>query len=198
MSELIVFAEVGLRHILDPRGLDHVLFVIALAGGYRAREWRPLLWVVSAFTIGHSVTLAVAVSGVVAFPAAAVELLIPLTIVVTGVHGVAVAPQAGGSSAWVRRAMAGAFGLIHGAGFAHYLRSLFVDDVAVPLLGFNLGLELGQLVVLSASLAVFAVADALLSRAPVGVSGRPRLREVAVSLVVIVAGSAWTLDRLPW
>ena len=198
MSELFVFGELGLRHILDPRGLDHVLFVIALACGYRAREWRALLWVVSAFTIGHSMTLGLAVTGVVAFPAPLIEFLIPVTIVVTGVHGMLVAPRVTGKEKWIRPAMAGGFGLIHGAGFANYLRSMFVDDVTVPLLGFNLGLEMGQLVVLSVALAAFAIADALLARAPIRAFTPVRVRGLAVSLGVTLIAAAWTVERIPW
>ncbi len=198
MSELFVFGELGLRHILDPRGLDHVLFVIALACGYRAREWRALLWVASAFTLGHSVTLALAVTGLVVFPAPIIELLIPVTIVVTGVHGMLVAPRVTGKERWIRPAMAGAFGLIHGAGFANYLRSMFVDDVTVPLLGFNLGLELGQLVVIAAALAAFALADAWLARVRLRGVAPVRVRGLAVSLAVTLVAMVWTVERIPW
>lgn len=188
MSELAAYAELGLRHILDPQGLDHVLFVIALACGYRVREWRALVWVVSAFTLGHSITLALAATGVLALPASLIELLIPVTIVVTGVHGMLVPQQRTGRERWLRPAMAGVFGLVHGAGFANYLQSLFVDDLAVPLLGFNLGIEVGQFVVLGVSLALFAVADELTS---------PRRRTLAVSAIVTLIAAAWTVERLP-
>ena len=198
MSELFVFGELGLRHILDPRGLDHVLFVIALACGYRAREWRALLWVASAFTLGHSVTLALAVTGLVVFPATIIELLIPVTIVVTGVHGMLVAPRVTGRERWIRPAMAGAFGLIHGAGFANYLRSMFVNDVTVPLLGFNLGLELGQLVEIAAALAAFALADAWLARVRLRGVAPVRVRGLAVSLAVTLVATVWTVERIPW
>lgn len=188
MSELPVYAELGLRHILDPRGLDHVLFVIALTCGYQAGQWRALLWVVTAFTLGHSVTLALAVTGVLALPAALIELLIPLTIVVTAAHGMLRAPKSAGRERWLRPALAGVFGLVHGAGFANYLKSLFVEDLAMPLLGFNLGLEMGQLVVVLGSLAVFAAVDAL---------STPRRRTVAVSTLVALVAAGWTLQRLP-
>src|SRR2546422_5953590 len=145
MSELQAFITLGFRHIADFEAMDHILFLLALAAIYRARDWRNSLWVISAFTIGHSVTLGLAVTGAVALPAALVEFLIPLTIVATCVENLLVRDRA---HAWwggrYRPVFAGAFGLVHGAGFANYLRDLFVAPIAVPLFGFNVGIELGQ------------------------------------------------------
>lgn len=199
MSELLTFARLGFRHITDPGGLDHVLFVVVLAAGFRPRDWRGLLAVVSAFTVGHTVTLALTVLEVLRLPAAAIELLIPITIVVAALENVARAAGAQRASAtWRRAAMAGVFGLVHGAGFANYLRSLFVDDVAVPLLGFNLGLEAGQVAVLAATLALLAAADRV-SRSDVrSSSAAPRGRVIAVSAAAAIVALAWTVQRVPW
>src|SRR5882724_2010352 len=143
MSELIAFVHLGFRHITDLTALDHMLFLLALAAIYRGRDWRDVLWVVSAFTIGHSITLALAVTGALRLPTALIEFLIPVTILVTGIENIAARRRR------YRPAFAGMFGLVHGAGFANYLRSLFVGSIAVPLFGFNVGIELGQLVVLA-------------------------------------------------
>src|SRR5436309_12866164 len=83
MSELQAFLTLGFRHITDLAAMDHILFLLALAAIYRARDWRMSLWVISAFTIGHSATLALAVTGAVVLPTALMEFLIPLTIVAT-------------------------------------------------------------------------------------------------------------------
>lgn len=195
MSELTTFMELGLRHILDPNGLDHVLFVIALACGFRISEWRALVGVVTSFTIGHSLTLALSVAGVVVMPADVIEPMIAVTIVVAGIHGIFFDPATEEQRWWVRPLLAGGFGLIHGAGFANYLKSMFVDDIAVPLLGFNLGLEIGQLLILATALTAFVIVDALLARIPLWVAPS-RLRGIAASVGVTVVATAWTIERV--
>ena len=133
--------------------MDHILFLLALAAIYRFRDWRAALWVVTAFTVGHSITLALAVTGVLTISPSLVEFLIPVTIVITAVENSSCATAA--ARCWngrYRPVFAGVFGLVHGAGFASYLKSLFVDHVALPLFGFNVGIELGQIVVLARGL----------------------------------------------
>src|ERR671922_2191356 len=100
MSELASFIHLGFRHIIDPGATDHLLFLLALAAIYGSNDWRDSLWVVSAFTVGHSVTLALAVTGTLRPSPALVEFLIPLTVIATGVENLAVrrrldAPLAG-------------------------------------------------------------------------------------------------------
>src|SRR5215213_1515811 len=191
MSELMAFLHLGFRHITDLAALDHMLFLLALGAIYRGRDWRDSLWVISAFTVGHSVTLALAVTGALRLPTPVIEFLIPVTIVVTGVENMVVRR---GDRAALKRGyrpvFAGVFGLVHGAGFANYLQSLFVDRIAVPLLGFNLGLEAGQLIVIALAFVSFAALDRLISAA-VSASRRDepdrplRLRTLAVSTVVM-------------
>src|SRR4051812_26786494 len=89
MSDFGAFIQLGMRHILDIAAVDHILFLVALAAIYRVRDWRSALWVVSAFTVGHSITLALAVTGVVRFPGPVIEFLIPITIVATVLENVA-------------------------------------------------------------------------------------------------------------
>ena len=201
MSELLTFAQLGVRHILDLEALDHVLFLVALAAIYRFRDLRDVLWVITAFTVGHSITLALAVTGVLALPSALVEFLIPVTIVITGIENVIVRDRA--RAPWggrYRPVFAGVFGLVHGAGFATYLQSLFIDRVAVPLLGFNLGIEAGQVVVLAAVGVALALLDAVIG-ANRAVSSRwpaARVRTVAVSLGIVVVAAEWAVARSPW
>lgn len=201
MSELLAFGQLGVRHILDVNALDHVIFLIALAAIYRFRDARNVLWVVTAFTIGHSITLALAVTGVLALPTPLIEFLIPVTIVITGIENLVVSGRTGVARfGRYRPVLAGAFGLVHGAGFANYLKSLFVDDLAAPLLGFNIGIELGQIAVLVATAAVFTGVDRGVSALRLSSERWPalRLRAVAVSLLVVVVGSAWAIERTPW
>lgn len=201
MSELFVFLHLGFRHITDLAALDHILFLFALAAIYRGRDWRDTLWVVSAFTAGHSITLALAVTGTLHLPTALIEFLIPVTIVATGLENIVVrrrerAPLRGG----YRPVFAGVFGLVHGAGFANYLQSLFVGSIAVPLLGFNLGIELGQLVVLGLAGVTLAGFDRALAavRDPAAVPSVHRLRVLTVSAVVVIVATQMAVARRPW
>src|SRR3954463_11844539 len=201
MSELLAFFQVGFRHIVDPEALDHILFLLVLAAIYRFRDWRDALWVVSAFTVGHSITLGLAVTGVVRLPTALIEFLIPLTIVATCIENLVVTDRT--RAPWggrYRPLFAGVFGLVHGAGFANYLRALFVDRIAIPLLGFNAGIEAGQVVVLLAAAAVFALLDRALGAAPVPrVRAAPlRARVVMISAMVAVVATVWAAQRNPW
>jgi hypothetical protein len=201
MSELIAFVHLGFRHITDLTALDHMLFLLALAAIYRGRDWRDMLWVITAFTVGHSVTLALAVTGAVRLPTPLIEFLIPVTILVTGLENILVrrrdrAPL-GGS---YRPVFAGVFGLVHGAGFANYLQSLFAGSIVVPLLGFNAGIELGQLVVLGLAALALAGLDRLLVllRPPEATPSALRLRVVAISAVVVVVAAEMAASRAPW
>lgn len=201
MSEMLAFAQLGMRHILDIRAMDHLLFIIALAAIYRFRDVRSALWVVTAFTVGHSLTLALAVTGVLNVPAAIVEFLIPVTIVITGIENVLVSDRT--QAPWggrYRPLFAGVFGLVHGAGFANYLRALFVNDIAAPLFGFNVGIEVAQVLVLIAAGFALTGLDHLIASARVTSERWPatRLRVVAVSALVVMVSSAWALERSPW
>jgi len=200
MSELLAFVSLGFRHIVNADAADHILFLLALAAIYRPRDWRQALWVVTAFTVGHSITLALAVTSALVLPTDWIEFLIPVTIVATGIENLLVRDRA--KPPWsgrYRPVFSGVFGLVHGAGFANYLRSLFVDRVAVPLFGFNLGIELGQVLVLLAAAVIFVVLDRGLER--VWLSGSLsalRLRVLSVSIVVILFASRWAVERAPW
>lgn len=202
MSDLVVYVELGFRHITDLRGADHILFLLALAAVYRWRDWRDCIRVATAFTVGHSLTLALAVTHLLILPAAWIEFLIPLTIVATGVENVLAREQERRfSSRWYRPVLAGVFGLVHGAGFANYLRSLFVSDIALPLFGFNVGIELGQLCVLLLTFAVFTAVDALIGAARqwrAGATSPQRIRTLAVSCAVLVVACRWAVQRAPW
>ena len=203
MSDFVAFARLGVHHIVDTSALDHILFLVALAAIYRPRDWRDALRVVSAFTVGHSVSLALAVAGVVPFDARAVEFLIPLTIVATSVGNVVARDRAATPPGWRSRPLlAAVFGLVHGAGFAGYLQSLLLDHVAVPLLGFNVGIEIGQVCVLAVVAAALAAVDAVLrlvrTSAWRGAPSVLRLRTVGLSVVVGVVAAAWAVERRPW
>ena len=200
MSELLVYFQLGFRHITDLAAMDHILFLLVLAAVYHRRDWRQSLWVISAFTVGHSVTLALAVTGTLNLPTDLIEFLIPVTIVATAVENLLVVNRE--RTGWANRyrpVFAGVFGLVHGAGFANYLRELFVDQLAVPLLGFNLGIEAGQIVVLLIAAAGFTLLDRAFALVPRPAAPSPqRMRVVLVSSLVAVFATMWAFERSPW
>jgi hypothetical protein len=164
MSELLAFVELGFRHIVNPEAADHILFLFALAAIYRPRDWRDTLWVVTAFTVGHSVTLALAVTNALALPTVWVEFLIPVTIVATGIENLVVRDRAHAVEQPLSAAVLGALWAGAWGGFANYLNALFVERVALPLFGFNVGIELGQILVLLGTALVRLSVDVLLER----------------------------------
>jgi HupE/UreJ protein len=202
VSDFGAYVELGFRHITDLAAADHILFLLALAAIYRWRDWRDCVWVVTAFTVGHSITLALAVSHSLMLPPAWIEFLIPVTIIATGLENVLARNRVTRSGTGrYRPFLAGLFGLVHGAGFANYLRSLFVDDIALPLFGFNVGIELGQLCVLVTTFAAFAAVDPLIRAARLsddGPASTIRLRALAVSSVVLMVATRWAVQRAPW
>ena len=121
MSEFLSFVELGFRHITDLAATDHILFLLALAAIYRPRDWRSALWVITAFTVGHSVTLALAVTGAIRLPTQLIEFLIPVTILATCIENIVVRDRGTAPlSGRYRPVFAGVFGLVHGAGFANH------------------------------------------------------------------------------
>jgi hypothetical protein len=161
LSEFLVFLRLGFEHIADVRGYDHILFIVALCAGYELRDWKKLLILVTAFTVGHSLTLALATLRIITINDALVEFLIPLTIFATAVMNIVTSsPEDGGmlerkGTRRLQYLLALTFGLIHGMGFSNFLRALLggEEGIALPLFSFNVGLELGQICIVLAVLA---------------------------------------------
>ncbi len=187
------FIGVGFHHILSPDALDHILFLAALAACYRPKDWRHGLVVISAFTIGHTLTLALTTLTPLRPPTALIEFLIPITVVIAALDNFRTRGDL--PSGPRRPLLAGAFGLIHGAGFSTTLRGLFDDGIITPLLGFNIGIELGQVVVLASLVMLYVALDRL-----VDATGRDgwRLRVRLASAVVASAALVLAMERAPW
>ena len=160
MSVFTTYLQLGFYHIISWQATDHLTFLLALCAPYVLADWRRVLALVTSFTVGHSLTLALATLGVVHVSGPLVEALIPVTIVLTAlVNMYRAGPALGraprrpaGPVVWaVPNALAAAFGLIHGLGFSSYLRALLGPErrPVLELLSFNLGVELGQLLVVS-------------------------------------------------
>ena len=150
MTTFGLYLSLGFEHISDVAAYDHILFLLALCAAYIFKQWKKLLILVTAFTLGHSLTLALATLNLLPVPASMIEFLIPVTILATGLWNLI--QNTGKISSASHRFKYGTalfFGLIHGLGFSNYLRSLLgsENDLLVPLFSFNVGLEIGQLMI---------------------------------------------------
>jgi len=158
-----VYFELGIDHILDKNAYDHVLFIIALCIIYSLKEWKNVLLLVTAFTIGHSLTLALAAFDIIVVEASVVEFLIPFTILITAISNLF------NKGAYYRQyklqyMIALFFGFIHGLGFSNFFKTIIGKEGGIvgPLFAFNIGVEAGQVLMVLAILAVSYVALALL------------------------------------
>lgn len=193
MNQFQLYFQLGIQHILDLDGFDHILFVIALCAIYLGRDWKKIIILVTAFTIGHSITLALATLNLIKVNSDLVEFLIPVTIAITAVSNIIKPKPSNGRGIQLNYFFALFFGLIHGLGFSNYLRSLLGKEASIfqPLLAFNLGLEVGQLVIVG----VFILAAMIL----VGVMGINRKDwTLVVSSVVLGMALMMILETKFW
>jgi hypothetical protein len=148
MGDFGFYFSLGWEHIISSNALDHQLFIAALAAIYLLKDWKQVLVLVTAFTIGHSLTLALSVMDMVRFSPAWVEFLIPVTIVITAFSNL-FQKKFTARSIRINYFLALFFGLVHGMGFANAVRFMMAkdQDLGWSLLGFNLGLEAGQIVI---------------------------------------------------
>jgi len=142
------YLQLGFEHILDWQGYDHMLFIIALCAVYPYSQWRKVVILVTAFTLGHCITLALAAIGFVNFSASVIEFLIPLSILITALYN---AFDKKLENNKFKYGLALAFGLLHGLGFSNYFKSLLMKGQSLLslLFSFNLGVELGQLIIVA-------------------------------------------------
>lgn len=195
MSEFQLYFILGKDHILDyANGYDHILFVVALCSLYLLRDWKKILILVTAFTIGHSITLALSTLNIVSVNAELIEFLIPLTIFITAFSNIFRQEENQSTlSLQLNYGYAIFFGLIHGLGFSNYLKTLLGKDesIVTQLLAFNLGLEFGQIIIV----AIFLIIAFIL----VDLFGRSR-RDWKLILSSAIAGIALVLmkDKIFW
>jgi len=191
MQDFGIYFSWGWEHIISRDALDHQLFIAALSAIYILKEWKQVLILVTAFTIGHSLTLALSVLDIFRFSSAWVEFLIPCTIVITAANNL-FQRQFTARSIRINYFLALLFGLIHGMGFANAIRFALAKDQSLgwSLLGFNLGLEAGQIVVVVCIL-LFAYFITTLFKVP--------RREWVIFLSAAVFGISlkMALERIP-
>jgi len=181
----------GWKHIIGKDALDHQLFIAALAAIYLLKDWKQVLILVTAFTIGHSLTLALSVFDVIRFNSKWVEFLIPVTIVITAISNL-FQKKFTPKSIRINYFLALAFGLIHGMGFANSIRFMMADDqnIGWSLLGFNIGLEAGQIIVVTALLLLSHLIVTILK-----INRRDWV--IFLSAAVFSIALKMSLDRLP-
>lgn len=194
MSTFELYLKLGIDHIMDLRGYDHILFIITLCSVYKLGEWKRVLILITAFTIGHSVTLALATMKLISVSTGLIEFLIPLTIFLTALfNAVNKSTNVSKLLHTIKYVAALFFGLIHGLGFSNYLRSLLGQENSIwkPLLSFNIGIELGQIIIVCIIMLLTWVVVSLLKA--------PR-REWNLLLAGVGMGVALILmiERVPW
>ncbi|PRY10358.1 HupE/UreJ protein [Pontibacter ummariensis] len=153
-SVFSTYVQLGFHHIFDFQAYDHMLFLLALSAIYTLSDWKKVIALVTSFTIGHSITLALAVFEVIRFDTALIEFLIPVTIFLTCVTNFFKLKGAAAKQPTIlslHNLMAIFFGLVHGMGFSNFLRAMLgrSGEIWEQLLAFNIGIELGQLLIVS-------------------------------------------------
>ena len=185
MSDLGIYLHLGFKHIISWGAWDHILFVLVLTLRYQWSDWKKLLVLITAFTIGHSVTLALSTLNWLDFPSAMIELLIPITILLTAISNFWVKSFHFKSKYPLIYFLALFFGLIHGLGFSSYLKSLLgmEESILGPLFTFNIGLELGQLLIVGGILIISFIFVSLLKL------DRRRMVQVISGIVFLLAAN---------
>lgn len=149
MDDFMLYCKMGLNHVLDFSAYDHILFLIVLAVVFSYYELKKLLWLVTLFTLGHSITLALSAYGVLNISMGLIEFLIPLTIFITGVINIVNSNKKPAKKDNTNLIFALFFGLIHGLGFSNYFKMMIgqQEDKLLPLIEFALGIELAQIII---------------------------------------------------
>lgn len=193
MNSFQLYFRLGWQHILDIQGFDHILFVLALCAVFIPRDWKKILILVTAFTLGHSLTLALATFNIINARTDVIEFLIPVTIAITAFVTILKPRPSTGRGVQLNYGFAIFFGLIHGLGFSNYLRQLLGKEASLwqPLLSFNIGLEVGQIVIVGAFL--------LLTSIFVGIAGVNRKEwTLVISSIVLGVSLMLLLEAKFW
>lgn len=192
MTEFQAYFQIGYKHIIAIDALDHLLFVAVLSILYSWKNWKTLLILITAFTIGHSVTLALSALNILVFPTKIVEMLIPLTIILTALYNFFDNPNATNTFK-VRYFIALIFGFIHGFAFSNLLKSMFAlsnESIILKLFAFNIGIEFGQITALLVYLSISSVLVYLLGEQ------KKHYITLVFSLIVIILSGQMFLERI--
>ena len=149
MDEFLLYVKMGLNHVLDFTAYDHILFLIVLAVIFSFHQLKKVLWLITLFTLGHTITLALSAYGVLKIDVTIVEFLIPVTIFITGAVNIINLNKTSSNKDNINLIFALFFGLIHGLGFSNYFRMMVgkEEDKLLPLIEFALGIEISQVII---------------------------------------------------
>ena len=159
MDDFTLYFKMGLNHVLDFSAYDHILFLIVLAVVFNFNQWKKVLWLVTLFTLGHSITLALSAFEIVRIQVDIIEFLIPLTIFITGLVNIITINKTPNENENINLLFALFFGLIHGLGFSNYFKMMVgrEEDKLFPLVEFALGIEAAQIIIVLGVLSIGAL-----------------------------------------
>lgn len=192
MNDFVFYFKIGWEHIINKEAIDHIFFIAALAAIYMLKDWRQVLVLVTAFTIGHGITLILSAKNIITVNSNLVEFLIPCTIVFTALSNLFIknfTPR----SIRINYFLALFFGLIHGLAFATTLKWLIAEDQSfvVAWFSFSVGLELGQILI------VFLIL--LLAQLFVGfLKLKRQYWVILISVIVLSLALKMAIERWPW
>ena len=191
MQDFLFYLQLGWEHIISKDALDHQLFILALLAIFSFRDWKKVLILVTAFTIGHSLTLVLSALDVFRFPSDWVEFLIPCTIVFTALDNIIFSKNEK-KLIQLNYYLALLFGLIHGMGFANSVRMMLASeqDITLPLFGFNVGLELGQIIVVAIALFIHYIFSEVLKLSN-------KIWIYIISVPIFIFALKMALERIP-
>ncbi len=191
MQNFSLYFELGWQHILNWQSYDHVLFLVALCGIYLLPDYKKVLILITAFTIGHSITLALSVLNVIIISTKWIEFLIPVTIVIIAAINIA-RKRNFNKKINLSYILALLFGLIHGLGFSNYLKSLLgkSNNIIVELLAFNIGLEVGQILIVLIVLLVSFIVVSIFRK-------QKREWQLFLSSAIFGIGLMMAIERFP-
>lgn len=193
MDDFMLYLEMGLYHVMDLKAYDHVLFLIVLAVVFSFTQWKKLLWLVTLFTIGHSVSLSLSAYEIVKIKIELIEFLIPVTIFITGATNIFNTKKISKIKDNVNLIFALFFGIIHGLGFSNYFRGMIgkEEDKFLPLVEFALGIELAQIIIVIGILILGVLLESVAK-----VSKRDWI--MVTSSIVVGFSIQMMLDRVFW
>ena len=191
MQDFLFYLQLGWEHIISKDALDHQLFILVLIAIFSFRDWKKVLILVTAFTIGHSLTLVLSALDVFRFPSDWVEFLIPCTIVFTALDNIIFSKNEK-KLIQLNYYLALLFGLIHGMGFANSVRMMLASeqDITLPLFGFNVGLELGQIIVVAIALFIHYIFSEVLKLSN-------KIWIYIISVPIFIFALKMALERIP-
>ncbi len=191
MTDFLFYLQLGWEHIISIDALDHQLFILALVAIFSFQDLKKVLILVTAFTLGHSFTLALSAFDIIRFPSNWVEFLIPCTIVFTALDNLIFSKNED-KLIKLNYFLALIFGLIHGMGFANSVRMMLAKEqsIVIPLLGFNVGLEIGQIAVVIIVLSIFYILSTFLKL-------KKKHWVMLVSAPILIFSIKMSLERIP-